>query len=184
MSGYNTLYQFLSIIRQPDGTPLTDSSGRITSHLFGLIYRTTNLMEAGLKLVFVFEGKPSELKADVIKARSERREAAMQKWEETKVLFPEDAFKYAQASARIDATIVADAKTLLTLMGIPYVQAPSEGEAQAAYMVQNGDAELVSSQDYDSLLFGAPITIRNLSAPRKKRSSNSLNYKHLKIRRG
>jgi flap endonuclease-1 len=168
VDAYNTLYQFLSIIRQPDGTPLTDSSGRITSHLSGLIYRTTNLMEAGLKLVFVFDGKPSALKADVIKARSERREAAMQKWEEAKVLFPEDAFKYAQASTRIDATIVADAKTLLTSMGIPYVQAPSEGEAQAAYMARKEDAELVSSQDYDSLLFGAPIAIRNLTAPRKK----------------
>ncbi|NAS89844.1 flap structure-specific endonuclease, partial [ANME-1 cluster archaeon AG-394-G21] len=87
VDAYNMLYQFLSIIRQPDGTPLTDSSGRITSHLSGLIYRTTNLMEAGLKLVFVFDGNPSELKADVIKARSERREAAMQKWEEAKVLF-------------------------------------------------------------------------------------------------
>ena len=184
VDAYNTLYQFLSIIRQPDGTPLVDSSGRITSHLSGLIYRTTNLMEAGLKLVFVFDGKPSELKADVIKARSERREAAMQKWEEAKVLFPEDAFKYAQASARIDATIVADAKTLLSFMGIPYVQAPSEGEAQAAYMVQNGDAELVSSQDYDSLLFGAPITIRNLSAPRKKTKLELVELKALEETQG
>ena len=184
VDAYNTLYQFLSIIRQPDGTPLTDSSGRITSHLSGLIYRTTNLMEAGLKLVFVFDGKPSELKADVIKARSERREAAMQKWEEAKVLFPEDAFKYAQASARIDATIVADAKTLLSFMGIPYVQAPSEGEAQAAYIVQNGDAELVSSQDYDSLLFGAPITVRNLSAPRKKAKLELVELKALEETQG
>ena len=184
VDAYNTLYQFLSIIRQPDGTPLVDSSGRITSHLSGLIYRTTNLMEAGLKLVFVFDGKPSELKADVIKARSERREAAMQKWEEAKVLFPEDAFKYAQASARIDATIVADAKTLLSFMGIPYVQAPSEGEAQAAYIVQNGDAELVSSQDYDSLLFGAPITVRNLSAPRKKAKLELVELKALEETQG
>jgi flap endonuclease-1 len=184
VDAYNTLYQFLSTIRQPDGTPLMDSSGRITSHLSGLIYRTTNLMEAGLKLVFVFDGKPSELKADVIKARSERREAAMQKWEEAKVLSPEDALKYAQASTRIDATIVADAKTLLTFMGIPYVQAPSEGEAQAAYMVQNGDAELVSSQDYDSLLFGAPITIRNLTAPRKKAKLELVELKALEDTQG
>ncbi|RCV64213.1 flap endonuclease-1 [Methanophagales archaeon] len=184
VDAYNTLYQFLSIIRQPDGTPLADSSGRTTSHLSGLIYRTTNLMEAGLKLVFVFDGKPSKLKADVIKARSERREAAMQKWEEAKVLFPKDAFKYAQASTRIDATIVADAKTLLTFMGIPYVQAPSEGEAQAAYMAQNGDAELVSSQDYDSLLFGAPITIRNLSSPRKKAKLELVELKALENTQG
>jgi flap endonuclease-1 len=168
IDAYNTLYQFLSIIRQPDGTALQDSLGRVTSHLSGLIYRTTNLMEKGIRPVFVFDGKPSELKAAVIKVRSERRAEARKKWEEAKVLAPEEAFKYAQASSRIDATIVADAKTLLTYLGIPCVQAKAEGEAQAAYMVQKGDAELVSSQDYDCLLFGAPVMVRNLSAPRRK----------------
>ncbi|KAF5427900.1 flap endonuclease-1 [Candidatus Methanophagaceae archaeon] len=166
VDAYNTLYQFLSTIRQPDGTPLKDSSGRTTSHLSGLIYRTTNLMEKGLKLVFVFDGKPPELKAKVIKARTERREAARKKWEEAEV--PEEALKYAKASTRIDVTIVEESKQLLTYMGIPHVQALSEGEAQAAYMVTKGDAEFVCTQDYDSLLFGAPRVIRNLSAPRKK----------------
>ncbi len=166
VDAYNTLYQFLSIIRQPDGTPLKDSSGRTTSHLSGLIYRTTNLMEKGLKLVFVFDGKPPELKAKVIKARTERREAARKKWEEAEV--PEEALKYAKASTRIDVMIVEESKQLLTYMGIPHVQALSEGEAQAAYMVIKGDAEFVCTQDYDSLLFGAPRVIRNLSAPRKK----------------
>ena len=166
VDAYNTLYQFLSTIRQPDGTPLKDSSGRTTSHLSGLIYRTTNLMEKGLKLVFVFDGKPPELKAKVIKARTERREAARKKWEEAEV--PEEALKYAKASTRIDVTIVEESKQLLTYMGIPHVQALSEGEAQAAYMVIRGDAEFVCTQDYDSLLFGAPRVIRNLSAPRKK----------------
>jgi flap endonuclease-1 len=184
VDAYNTLYQFLSIIRQPDGTPLKDSSGRTTSHLSGLIYRTTNLMEKGIKSLFAFDGKPSELKAAVIKDRSERREEAKRKWEEAKVLFPEEAFKYAQASARIDEAIVEDAKTLLTYMGIPYVQAPSEGEAQAAYMVQKGDAELVSSQDYDSLLFGAPVMIRNLSAPRKKATLEVVELKALEETHG
>lgn len=166
VDAYNTLYQFLSTIRQPDGTPLKDSSGRTTSHLSGLIYRTTNLMEKGLKLIFVFDGKPPELKAGVIKARTERREAARKKWEEAEV--PEEALKYAKASTRIDVTIVEESKQLLTYMGIPHVQALSEGEAQAAYMVIKGDAEFVCTQDYDSLLFGAPRVIRNLSAPRKK----------------
>ena len=166
VDAYNTIYQFLSTIRQPDGTPLKDSAGRTTSHLSGLIYRTTNLMEKGLKLVFVFDGKPPELKAKVIKARTERREAARKKWEEAEV--PEEALKYAKASTRIDVMIVEESKKLLTYMGIPHVQALSEGEAQAAYMVIKGDAEFVCTQDYDSLLFGAPRVIRNLSAPRKK----------------
>ena len=170
----NTLYQFLSTIRQPDGTPLTDSAGRTTSHLSGLIYRTTHLVAKGLKLVFVFDGKPSELKAEVLKARAERRAEALRKWEEAKVLFPEEpekAFKYAQASAKVDAAVVEDAKRLLTYLGVPCVQAAGEGEAQAAFLVQRGDAELVSSQDYDSLLFGAPVVVRNLTAagaPRRK----------------
>ena len=168
IDAYNTLYQFLSIIRQSDGTPLQDSSGRITSHLSGLIYRTTNLMEKGIRPIFVFDGKPSELKAKVIKARSEHRTEAKRKWEEAKVFAPEEALKYAKASARIDATIVEDAQTLLSYLGIPCMQAKAEGEAQAAYMVQRGDAELVASQDYDCLLFGAPVMVRNLSAPRRK----------------
>lgn len=184
IDAYNTLYQFLSIIRQPDGTPLQDSSGRITSHLSGLIYRTTNLMEKGIRPVFVFDGKPSDLKAEVIKKRSERRAEARKKWEEAKVLYPEEAFKYAQASARIDTTIIEDAKTLLTYLGIPCVQAKAEGEAQAAYMVQKGDAELVSSQDYDSLLFGAPVMIRNLSAPRRKVQPEVVSLKELGEKHG
>ena len=182
VDAYNTLYQFLSIIRQPDGTPLKDSSGRTTSHLSGLIYRTTNLMEKGIKLVFVFDGKPSKLKAEVIKVRSERREVARRKWEEAEV--PEEALKYAKASAKVDAAIVEESKTLLTYMGIPHVQALSEGEAQAAYIVIKGDAELVSSQDYDSLLFGAPIVIRNLSAPRKKARIEVLNLKQFEEKQG
>lgn len=184
VDAYNTLYQFLSIIRQPDGTPLKDSAGRITSHLSGLIYRTTHLIEAGIKPVFVFDGKPSDLKAAVIKARSERRKEAKRKWEEAKVLYPEEALKFAKASARIDETIITDAKTLLRYLGIPCVQAEAEGEAQAAYMVQKGDAELVSSQDYDSLLFGASVMIKNLSAPRRKAQLEVVTLKELEEKYG
>ncbi len=170
VDAYNMLYQFLSIIRQPDGTPLMDSAGRITSHLSGLIYRTTNLMEKGLKLVFVFDGRPPELKAGVLQARSVRRTEASRRWEEAKVarVPEEEALKFAKASTRIAPGMVEDAKKLMDYLGIPWVQAPSEGEAQAAFMAQRGDAELVASQDYDSLLFGAPMMVRNLSAPRRR----------------
>ncbi len=166
VDAYNMLYQFLSIIRQPDGTPLKDSTGRVTSHLSGLIYRTTNLMAMGMKLVFVFDGKPSILKTGVIRARAERRAEAERRWAEAEV--PEEALKYAKASARIEPGVVEDAKELLGYLGIPCVQAPSEGEAQAAFMAQRGDVELVASQDYDCLLFGAPVMVRNLSAPRRR----------------
>jgi flap endonuclease-1 len=163
IDAFNTLYQFMSIIRQPDGTPLADDKGNITSHMSGIIYRVTNLVEAGLKPVFVFDGKPPVFKAATIKARIEVREAAKQMYEAAKAAGSDEAFKYAQASARVDYHVINDSKELLTLMGIPYIVAPSEGEAQASHMVRTGKADYVGSQDYDSLLFGADHFVRNLT---------------------
>ena len=184
IDAYNTLYQFLSIIRQPDGTPLQDSQGRITSHLSGLIYRTSRLLEQHMKPIFVFDGQPSELKTEVIKARSERRREARQKWEVAKVVAPEEALKYAKASTRLSDEIIEDAHILLRYLGVPCVQAPTEGEAQAAYMVHKGDAELVSSQDFDCLLFGAPVMIRNLTAPRRDAKLELISLHELEAEHG
>ncbi|WP_406655768.1 flap endonuclease-1 [Methanolobus sp. ZRKC2] len=170
IDAYNTLYQFLSIIRQRDGTPLKDSNGNITSHLSGILYRLTSLMEAGVKPVFVFDGKPPEMKSRTIEKRAEIRESARIKSTEAREKgHAEEAYKYAQASSKVDATIVGDSKKLLGAMGIPFVDAPSEGEAQAAYMVRKGDADLIGSQDYDSLLFGAPSVVRNLTVSGKRK---------------
>ncbi|HIE32356.1 MAG TPA: flap endonuclease-1 [Methanosarcinales archaeon] len=163
IDAYNTIYQFLSSIRQRDGTPLKDSHGRVTSHLSGLLYRTTNLVEAGLKLVFVFDGAPPDFKAATIEKRTEIRDTADRQWKEALAAGSEDAFKYAQATSRLKPGMVEDAELLLASMGIPVVQAASEGEAQAAYMAKSGDVRLVGSQDYDSLLFGAPEVVRNLA---------------------
>ncbi len=164
IDAYNALYQFLAAIRQMDGTPLMDSKGRITSHLSGLFYRTINIMEAGIKPVYVFDGKPPELKEREIQERIRFREEAKKKWEEalTKGEIAE-ARKYAQATGRLTNEMVEDAKALLDAMGIPWVQAPSEGEAQAAHMAAKGDVWASASQDYDSLLFGAPRLLRNLT---------------------
>lgn len=170
IDAYNILYQFLSIIRQRDGTPLTDSHGNITSHLSGILYRITNLVESGIKPVFVFDGKPPEMKFKTLGKRKDVRDNAQEKWDEAKEKgLAEEAFKYAQASSKVNPEIVNDAKCLLDYMGIPYVQAPSEGEAQAAYMVQKGDADLVGSQDYDAMLFGAPDVVRNLTITGKRK---------------
>jgi flap endonuclease-1 len=163
IDAFNTLYQFLSIIRQMDGTPLVDSRGEVTSHLSGIIYRVTNLVEQGIKPIFVFDGKPPSLKAETIKARHEVREAARQMYEAAKASGSPEAYKYAQASTSITAKIVQDSKDLLGFMGVPYIVAPSEGEAQASYMAQKGTADYVGSQDYDSLLFGAPRMVRNVT---------------------
>jgi flap endonuclease-1 len=169
IDAYNTLYQFLSIIRQRDGTPLIDSRGEITSHLSGFLYRTTNLMEEGIKPVFVFDGAPPQFKSATIEERKKIRTEAMEKWKEAKAMGDEDAFKHAQASSRIKGNMIEDAKFLLGFMGIPVVQAPSEGEAQAAFMVQNNDAYATGSQDYDALLFGASVVVRNLAVTGKRK---------------
>ncbi len=166
----NALYQFLAIIRQPTGEPLMDSKGRITSHLSGLFYRTVNLLEYGLQPIYVFDGKPPEMKLRVVEERKKTREEAAKKWrkalEEGKL---DEARLYAQQASRITEEMVEQSKKLLEYMGIPYVQAPSEGEAQAAYIAMKGDAYATGSQDYDSLLFGSPRLVRNLTISGKRK---------------
>ena len=163
MDAYNVMFQFLSIIRdRMTGEPLRDSKGRITSHLSGLLYRNTRFIENGIKPVFVFDGKPPEFKQATIEKRAERKEEAKRKWEEA-LKKGEPAITYAQAAARITDEMVEDGKKLLGLMGIPHVQAPSEGEIQCAFMCRQGDVWASGSQDYDSLLAGSPKLVRNLS---------------------
>lgn len=164
VDAYNILYQFLAIIRGSTGELLKDRTGRITSHLSGLLYRSCNLMSYGIKLVYVFDGKPPAEKEMEVKRRMRVKEEAAIKYEEAlKRGDLEAARKYAQATAILKDQMVEDAKRLLTLLGIPWVQAPSEGEAQASYMAVKGDVWAVASQDHDCLLFGAPRLVRNLA---------------------
>jgi len=160
----NALYQFLAIIRQRDGTPLIDGRGNITSHLSGLFYRTVNLVEVGIKPVYVFDGPPVPLKQKTIEERERLREEAYRKW---KLALQrgdlKEARKYAQAALHLTPEMIDEAKKLLTYMGIPYVDAKHDGEAQAAYMAAKGDVWATASQDYDSLLFGSPRLVRNLT---------------------
>lgn len=166
----NSLYQFLSIIRQPTGELLQDRKGRVTSHLSGLLYRNANLVGYGIFPIYVFDGKPPALKGRVVEKRKEARDAAGEKWRQAlKEGRLVEAKTYAMQASRFTADMLADSKELLQLLGIPWVQAPSEGEAQAAKMVAAGDAWAVGSQDYDSLLFGSPRLIRNLTISGKRK---------------
>jgi flap endonuclease-1 len=177
VDAYNTLYQFLAIIRQPDGTPLKDREGRITSHLSGILYRTANLGEKGIRLAYVFDGQPPELKEMEIKRRRKVREEAAVKYEAAiKVGNMEDARKYAQATATVKELMIEDSKRLLKGLGMPWVQAPSEGEAQAAHMASKGDVWAAASQDHDSLLFGAPRMVKNLNISGKRKLPNRQAY--------
>jgi len=175
IDAYNALYQFLAIIRQPDGTPLKDSSGRVTSHLSGLLYRTSNLVELGTRLIYVFDGAPPALKEVEIKRRRRVKEQAMVQYERAlREGKTEEARMYAQVTSQLKDYMAEDSKKLLDLMGVPWIQAPSEGEAQAAYLTKKGEADYCASQDYDSLLFGAPRFVRNvtISGRRKLPSKN------------
>ena len=177
IDAFNAIHQFLSIIRQIDGTPLKDRAGNITSHLSGLFYRTANLVEYGIKPVYVFDGKPHPLKLKVLKKRKEVRDIAREEWEEalSKGDF-EEALKKAKRSGTISDEIIKQSKELLHCLGIPYVDAKSEGEAQAAYMNMKGDVYGVGSQDYDSILFGSKVLIRNLAITGKRKISNKQVY--------
>ena len=164
MDAYNTLYQFLATIRQQDGMPLVDSEQRVTSHLSGLFYRTINLIERGIKPVYVFDGVPPKLKLRTIKERKRVRQEAEKKWKEARERGDlKSARKYAQSALSLTNDMVDESKKLLSVMGIPYVQAPSEGEAQAAYMTAKGDVWGAGSQDWDALLFNARVLVRNLT---------------------
>lgn len=169
VDAYNAIYQFISIIRQPDGTPLKDTSGRVTSHLSGIFYRISNMVGTGVKPIFVFDGEPPVFKRRELEERKERRNEMKKKWKESLERGEKDVKRYAQAAESIDDYIVETSKELLDYMGIPHVQAPSEGEAQAAYMCIKGDVNYTGSQDYDSLLFGSPKLARNLAITGKRK---------------
>ena len=164
IDAFNIIYQFLSSIRQPDGTPLTDTQGRVTSHLSGVFYRTINLLDAGIKPVYVFDGKPSSLKNRTLEARRLVKEKAKIELEVAREAGDEERVR--SLSSRINylsRDMVNEAMELLDYMGVPYVVAPSEGEAQASVMCKNGLVDGVISQDYDCILFGARRVFRNFT---------------------
>jgi len=170
IDAYNVLHQFLSTIRQRDGTPLKDARGEITSHLSGLLYRTANLVESGIRPVYVFDGKPHPLKAKTLEDRKKRKELAEKEWKEALEAGDlEKARTKAQQTSRVTDEIIRQSTELLDALGIPHIQAPSEGEAQASYMVKKGDAYAAGSQDYDCLLVGSSILVRNLTSSERRK---------------
>jgi flap endonuclease-1 len=164
VDAHGELYQFLALIRQPDGTPLRTRTGLITSHLVGLFYRTTRLMaDYGLELAFVFDGPPPALKRAEIDRRRATRERFQKAAEEARAA-GDTARAYATStmSSRLTGEMAAEARELVRLLGLPVINAPGEGEAQAAHMAQRGDVWAAASKDYDALLFGAPRLLRFL----------------------
>jgi flap endonuclease-1 len=161
----NTLYQFLALIRMRDGRPFTDSHGHVTSHLVGLLLRTTRLIaDYDIRPVFVFDGEPPKLKMQTLKERREYRDRARKEWEDA--VHRKDystAWSKAVRMNTLTQPMQSDAKEVLTLLGIPWIQAPQEGEAQAAFMAVQGDVWAANSRDYDAVLFGSPRLVRYLT---------------------
>lgn len=165
VDGYNAVYQFLATIRQRDGLPFSDANGRPTSHLMGVFYRTTALLGEGVRPVWVFDGKPPELKAGTLRARFEAKERAESEWKDALAAGDlETARKKAAQTSRLTRAMAEEVRELLAALGVPSIQAPSEGEAQAAWLANHGRVWAAASEDYDSLLFGAPRLVRGLAA--------------------
>ncbi len=164
IDAYNAIYQFLASIRGPDGQQLSDSEGRVTSHLSGLLYRNVNFLSLGIRPVYVFDGKPPSLKSAEIERRKQIKKDATVKYERAIMEGNmEDARKYAQQTTAMKDGMVRDSKHILGLFGIPCIEAASEGEATAAHLTNTGQAYASASQDFDSILCGAKRLVRNFT---------------------
>ncbi|KAJ2420885.1 Elongation of fatty acids protein 2, partial [Coemansia sp. RSA 2531] len=160
-----SLYQFLVAVRN-EGQNLTTSDGSTTSHLIGLLYRTVSMVETGLKPLYVFDGKPPTMKGGELAKRREKREKAeviLKEAEEEGN--EEEAFKQLKRLSKVTPEINEQAKRLLKLMGVPHITAPCEAEAECAALAKAGKVWAAASQDMDTLLFGTPVLLRNLTAP-------------------
>ncbi len=171
VDAFNAIYQFLTSIRQPDGTPLMDSKRRTTSHLSGLFYRNVALLSEGIKLIYVFDGEYHELKGRTQEFRNNAKTLAKERYEKAKEEEDIEAMgKYARGFVKISEEMIEESKELLNALGIAVVQAPGEGEMQCAKLVQDGEAYAVASQDYDALVVGGYKLIQNLTLARRRKT--------------
>lgn len=171
------LYQFLSSIRQRDGSLLTDSKGNVTSHLVGLFTRISNLSQQNVKLAFVFDGEPPKLKHLTLEKRKEIKIEAEKKFEKAKEKEDLELMKkYAARTSRLTDEMIDEAEKLVDAFGLPVIEALSEAEAQASLIVKNNDAFAIATNDADALLFEAPRIVRNVSMAGRKKKTNKLSY--------
>ncbi|CDJ44164.1 flap endonuclease-1, putative [Eimeria tenella] len=169
------LYQFLTAVRDAQTLGnLTDESGKVTSHLAGMLSRVTRMLEQGIRPVFVFDGEAPEEKATELERRRERREAAAAA--AAAAAEAGDAAelrKQLARSVRVTREQNEDVKRLLLLLGLPLLQAPGEAEAQCAALARAGKVWAAATEDADALTFGAPILLRNLTFSDSSSSSSS-----------
>lgn len=163
------IYQFLIAVRQ-DGNMLQNEEGETTSHLMGMFYRTIRMVEHGIKPVYVFDGKPPQLKSGELAKRSERRAEAEKLLEAAQEAGEvENIEKFNKRLVKVTKQHNDECKKLLSLMGIPYVDAPCEAEATCAALVKAGKVYAVATEDMDALTFGTPLLLRHLTASEAKK---------------
>ncbi len=176
IDAFNAIYQFLSSIRQPDGTPLMDNKRRITSHFSGLFYRNIALLSEGIKLIYVFDGEYNVLKSRTHEIRENVKQIAKEKYDLAVEKEDIEAMgKYARGFVKLSKEMIQESKELLEAMGIAIVQAPGEGEMQCSALVKDGEAYAVGSQDYDSLVVGGRL-IQNLTLARQRKTRSGIIY--------
>jgi len=159
------LYSFLVAIRPDSFYNLTDANGEVTSHLQGLFYRTLRLLEAGVKPVYVFDGKPPVLKGGELAKRAARKATAKQELEQAKEVGDSEAIaKLVKRTISVTPKQNAECKRMLRLMGLPVVEAPCEAEAQCAELVRGGKAYATATEDMDALTLGTPILLRRMTS--------------------
>ncbi|CAK7340406.1 unnamed protein product [Dovyalis caffra] len=190
-----SIYQFLIVVGRSGTEMLTNEAGEVTSHLQGMFTRTIRLIEAGIKPLYVFDGKPPDLKKqELAKRYSKRTDATADLATAVESGVKEDIEKFSKRTVKVTNQHNDDCKRLLKLMGVPVIEAPSEAEAQCAALCKSGKASIlllhdnlsgffsmfitscmafgvyaVASEDMDSLTFGAPRFIRHLMDPSSRK---------------
>ncbi len=158
-----SIYSFLIAVRS-NGEMLTSESGETTSHLMGMFYRTLRIVDNGVKPLYVFDGAPPKLKSGELAKRFQRKAEATEGLEEAKETgTAEDIEKFSRRTVRVTREHNAECQRLLKLMGIPYIIAPTEAEAQCAVLARAGKVYAAASEDMDTLCFESPILLRHLT---------------------
>jgi len=166
VDAHNWLYRYLTTTVKWTGDDVyTTVDGREVANLVGVVQGLPTFFEHDLTPVFVFDGAVVDLKDDEVRERRAQRERAEAKLEAARERGDELAVARLESrTQRLTDHIVDTTLDLFDLLDVPVVEAPAEGEAQAAYMARQGDADYVGTEDYDALLLGAPLTLRQLTS--------------------